>query len=115
MVLIIPNQCWKSISKNFVGGFPMFKREHNYFFIVMDIFSKMCILIPHKKTIISQEDTIIEIATCIKKRDYFLIALCFNKFEIFQRYLECRLWMKENILELDDTLIQCILSECDEI
>ena len=42
---------------DFVGGLPMTKKGDDYLFVIMDIFSKMCVLIPCKKTI-KRKDTI---------------------------------------------------------
>jgi hypothetical protein len=39
----------------FVGGFPTTRKGHNYMFVVVDRFSKMCIIMPCKKTIRGQE------------------------------------------------------------
>ena len=36
---------------DFVGGFTMTKKSHDYLFVIMDRFSKMCVLIPCKKKI----------------------------------------------------------------
>jgi hypothetical protein len=42
---------------DFVGGFPMTRRGHDYLFIVVDHFNKMCVHIPSKKTISRREAT----------------------------------------------------------
>ena len=39
---------------DFVGGIPMSRKQHDYLFVVMDRFSKMCILMPCKKTITAE-------------------------------------------------------------
>jgi hypothetical protein len=36
---------------DFVGGLPMSKRGHDYLYVVVDRFNKMCILMPCKKNI----------------------------------------------------------------
>jgi hydrogenase maturation factor len=41
---------------DFVGGLPMSKRGHNYFYVVVNRFSKMCILMPCKKKIIAEKN-----------------------------------------------------------
>jgi hypothetical protein len=51
MALPIPSRPWESISMDFVGGFPMSWRGHDYLFVIVGWFSKMCVLIPCKKTI----------------------------------------------------------------
>jgi len=38
-----------------VGSFPTTKKEHDYLFMVVDWFSKMCVLMPCKKTINKKE------------------------------------------------------------
>ena len=47
--LPVPSHPWESISMDFVGGLPMSRRGHDYLYVVMDRFSKMCILMPCKK------------------------------------------------------------------
>jgi hypothetical protein len=50
--LHVPSHPWDSISVDFVGGLPMSKRGHDYLYVVVDRFNKMCILMPCKKNII---------------------------------------------------------------
>jgi len=40
---------------DFVGGLPMTKKGHFYLFVIMDRFSKMCVLITCKKSITTQD------------------------------------------------------------
>jgi hypothetical protein len=47
--LPIPSHPWESISMDFVGGLPMTKGGHDYLYVVVDRFNKMCILMPCKK------------------------------------------------------------------
>jgi hypothetical protein len=53
--LPVPSHPWESISMDFVGGLPMSKGGHDYFYIVVDRFSNMCILMPCKKKIIDEQ------------------------------------------------------------
>jgi hypothetical protein len=53
--LPVPSHPWESISMDFVGGFPMSKRGHDYLYVVVDRFSKMCVLMPCKKKIIAEK------------------------------------------------------------
>ena len=46
---------WESISTDFVGGLPTTRKGHDYLFVVVDKFSKMCVLMPCKKSISEQE------------------------------------------------------------
>ena len=51
----VPCNPWESISMEFVGGLPMSKRGHDYLYVVVDRFNKMCILIPCKKHITAEK------------------------------------------------------------
>lgn len=42
---------------NFVEGYPMYRKEHDYLFVFVDGFNKICILIPYKNTITYQDTT----------------------------------------------------------
>ena len=44
MPLPVPLRPWDIISMDFVGGISMFRRGHDYMYVVVDRFSKMCIL-----------------------------------------------------------------------
>jgi hypothetical protein len=55
--LPIPTRPWESISMDFLGGLPTMQKGHDYLFVVVDMFKKMCILMPCKKTIKGQEAT----------------------------------------------------------
>jgi hypothetical protein len=55
MLLPIPSRPYESISMDFVGGFPMFRRSHDYLFVVVEQFSKMYVHIPCHKTITNHE------------------------------------------------------------
>jgi hypothetical protein len=47
--LLVPSRTWESISMDFVGGLPMSRRNHDYLYVVVDQFRKMCILMPCTK------------------------------------------------------------------
>ena len=49
--LPVPSRPRESVSMDFVGGLPMSRKRHVYLYVVMDQFSKMCILMPCKKHI----------------------------------------------------------------
>jgi hypothetical protein len=55
--LPVPCCPWESISIDFVGGSPMSKKNHDYLYVVIDRFSKMCIMMPCKKHITVEETT----------------------------------------------------------
>ena len=46
--LPIPSRPWESVL-DFVGGLPLYRKSHDYLYVVIDRFSKMCILMPCKK------------------------------------------------------------------
>ena len=52
-----PSHPWESVSMDFVGGLPMSKMNHDYIFVVVDRFNKMCILMPCKKKITAEQTT----------------------------------------------------------
>ena len=53
--LHVPSHPWKSISLDFVGGFPMSKMGHEYLHVVVDRFSTTCVLILCKKQITAEK------------------------------------------------------------
>jgi hypothetical protein len=55
--LPVPSHPWESVSMDFVGGLPMTKGGNDYFYVVVDRFKKMCILMPCKKNIIVDQTT----------------------------------------------------------
>jgi hypothetical protein len=52
--LPIPSHPWESISMDFIGGLPITKGGHDYLYVVVDRFSKMCILMPCEKKIVTE-------------------------------------------------------------
>jgi hypothetical protein len=52
--LHVPSHPWESISMDFVGG-AMSKMGHDYLYVVVDRFRKMCVLMPCKKHIIAEQ------------------------------------------------------------
>ena len=42
---------------DFVGGLPMSRKGHDYLYVVVDRFNKMCILMACKKTITTEQTT----------------------------------------------------------
>ena len=55
--LPIPSQWWESVSMDFVGSLPMSRIDHDYLYVVVDRFGKMCILMPCKKQVIVEQTT----------------------------------------------------------
>ena len=53
--LPIPSFPWESVSMDFVGGLLLFRKGHDYLYVVVDRFSKMCILMPCKKQIAAEQ------------------------------------------------------------
>ena len=47
--LPVPSHPWESISMDFVGGHPMSRKGHDYKYVVIDRFIKLCIWMPCKK------------------------------------------------------------------
>ena len=52
--LLVPSRPWKRVSMDFGGGLPMSRKWNNYLDVVVDRFSKMCILILCKKKIMAE-------------------------------------------------------------
>jgi hypothetical protein len=57
MPLPIPSRPWESVFMDFVGGFPMSSKGHDYLYVVVDIFNKMCVLVPCKKQVAGEGTT----------------------------------------------------------
>jgi hypothetical protein len=55
--LPIPSRPWESVSMDFVGGFPMSRKGHDYLYVVVDRFCKMCVLITCKKQVTAEQTT----------------------------------------------------------
>ena len=55
--LPVPSHPWKSISMDFLGGLPMSRKGHDYLYVVVDMFRKMCLLMPCKKIITAEQTT----------------------------------------------------------
>jgi hypothetical protein len=53
--LPVPSRPWESISMDFVGGLPMSRKGHDYLYVVVDRFSKMCILMPCTKQVTAEQ------------------------------------------------------------
>ena len=54
--LPVPSRPWMSVSMDFVEGLPTSRKQHdNYIYVFVDRFSKMCILMPCKKTITAEQ------------------------------------------------------------
>ena len=51
----VPSRPWESVSMDFFGGLPLSRKQHDYLYVVVDHFSKMCILMPCKKTITAKK------------------------------------------------------------
>jgi hypothetical protein len=53
--LHVPSHPWESISMDFLVGLPMSKRVHDYLYVLVDRFRKMCILMACKKNITAEQ------------------------------------------------------------
>lgn len=51
----VPSHPWESVSMDFVGGLPKSRKGHDYLYVVVDRFNKMCILIPCSKEITTEQ------------------------------------------------------------
>ena len=49
--LLVPSRPWESVSMGFVGGLPISRKGHDYLYVVVDRFNKMCILISCEKEV----------------------------------------------------------------
>ena len=50
--LTVPSRPWESVSMDFKGGLPMSRKGHDYLYVGVDRFNKMCILMHCKKNVI---------------------------------------------------------------
>ena len=48
---------WESVSMDFVGGFPKSRKGHDYLYVIVDKFNKMCILISCNKQVTTEQTT----------------------------------------------------------
>ena len=55
--LPVPSHPLESVSMDFVGGLPKSRKGHDYLYVIVDRFRKMCILIPCNKKIIAEQTT----------------------------------------------------------
>ena len=53
--LPILSRPWESVSMDFVGGLPLSRKGHDYLYVIVDCFRKMCILMPCKKHITAKK------------------------------------------------------------
>ena len=51
---LVPSHPWESISMDFVGGLPKYRKGHDYLYIVVDRYNKMCVLIPCSKQVTTE-------------------------------------------------------------
>ena len=49
--LPVPSRPWESVSMDFVGGLSMTRKGHDYLYVVVYRFKKMCILLSCKKQV----------------------------------------------------------------
>jgi len=53
--LPVPSHPWENVSMDFVGGLPKSRKGHDYLYVVVDRFRKMCILIPCNKQVTTEQ------------------------------------------------------------
>jgi len=56
-LLPVPSHPWESVSMDFVGELPKSRKGHDYLYVDVDRFNKMCILIPCNKQITTKQTT----------------------------------------------------------
>ena len=49
--LPIPSRPWEIVSMDFVGELPMYRKGHDYLYVVVDRFNEMYVLMPCKKLV----------------------------------------------------------------
>jgi len=54
---LVPSRLWETASMDFVGCIPLSKIGHDYLYVVVDRFNKMCILMPCKKEVTVEQTT----------------------------------------------------------
>jgi len=55
--LLVPSHPLESISIDFLGGLPKSRKGHDYLYVIVGRFNKMCILIPCNKKITAEQTT----------------------------------------------------------
>ena len=50
----VPTRPWEIIAMDFVGGLPITRKGHDYLFVIVDRFNKMCVFMPCENTISRQ-------------------------------------------------------------
>jgi len=55
--LPLPSCPWESIYLDFIGGLPMSRKGHDYLYVVVDSFRKLCVLMPCKKQVKVEQTT----------------------------------------------------------
>jgi hypothetical protein len=56
-LLLVPSQPWENISVDFVWGLSMSRTGHDYLYVMVDRFNKMCILMPCRKQVTTEKTT----------------------------------------------------------
>ena len=52
--LPVPSRPWESVSMDFIGELPMYRKWHDYLYVFVEQFSKICIFMPCKKQITAE-------------------------------------------------------------
>lgn len=53
--LPVPSDPWESVTMDFIEALPKSRKGHDYLYVFVDRFSKMCILIPCNKQITTEQ------------------------------------------------------------